>query len=109
MSKNWEKFRILGHRICLSSAYKQLKTQPRIIIVDEIDYLAGIKKAIETIRDIHDKTDVPIILVGMNKADKKLMRYPHLFDRISRKLKFETFSYQDIKSHSFTTLRNRND
>jgi len=77
---------------------KQLKAQPRIIIADEIDYLIRDNTAIETLRDIHDKTDVPIVLVGMNKADKKLMRYSHLFDRISRKLKFETFSYQDIKT-----------
>lgn len=77
---------------------KQLKTNPRIIIVDEIDYLVKESAAIETLRDIHDKTDVPIVLVGMNKADKKLMRYPHLLDRVSRKLKFESFSYQDVKA-----------
>jgi len=77
---------------------KQLREHPRIIIVDEIDYLVKESTAIETLRDIHDKTDVPIVLVGMNKEDKKLMRYPHLFDRISRKLKFETFSYQDVKT-----------
>lgn len=77
---------------------KQLKENPRIIIVDEIDYLVKDNLIIETLRDIHDKTDVPIVLVGMNKADKKLMRYSHLYDRISKKLKFETFSYNDVKS-----------
>lgn len=77
---------------------KQLKEKPRIIIVDEIDYLVTDKKTIETLRDIHDKTDVPIVLVGMNKADKKLIRYSHLYDRISKKLKFEPFSQNDVKS-----------
>lgn len=77
---------------------KQLKEHPRIIIVDEIDYLIGEQKAMETLRDIHDKTDVPVVLVGMNKADKKLMRYRHLYDRISKKLKFEPFSQNDVKS-----------
>src|SRR5574344_249434 len=43
----------------------QLIQEPRIIIVDEIDYLTVDTKAIETLRDIHDKTDVPILLVGM--------------------------------------------
>jgi hypothetical protein len=33
----------------------------------------------------------------MGQADKKLMRYRHLYDRISEKLKFEPFTQDDIK------------
>jgi len=84
-----------------SDLFKQVITQliaePRVIIVDEVDYLASDAKAIETLRDIHDKTNVPIILVGMGRADKKLMRYKHLFDRISEIVKFEPFKEQDVK------------
>lgn len=75
---------------------RQLKEEPRVIIVDEIDYLVSDSKAIETLRDIHDKTGAPIILVGMGQADKKLMRYRHLYDRLSEKLKFEPFTQKDI-------------
>lgn len=67
------------------------------IVVDEVDYLAASAKTIETIRDLHDKTDVPIILVGMAMADKKLMRYKHLYDRISEIINFKPFSYRDVK------------
>ncbi len=77
---------------------RQLKDEPRVIIVDEIDYLASDSHIIETIRDIHDKTNVPVVLVGMSMADKKLMRYRHLYDRISEKLKFELFTFSDIKA-----------
>lgn len=77
---------------------KQLIENPRIIIVDEVDYLINDKKAIETIRDIHDKTDVPIVLVGMGLIDKKLIRHKHLYDRISEKIKFESFSLADVKT-----------
>lgn len=76
----------------------QLIKEPRVIIIDEIDYLAVDTKAIETLRDIHDKTDTPIVLIGMGKADRKLMRYKHLYDRISEILKFEPFSQDDIKT-----------
>jgi len=76
---------------------RQLKEDPKIIIIDEVDYLAADSKAIETLRDIHDKANVPIVLVGMGQADKKLMRYRHLYDRISEKLKFEPFINSDIK------------
>lgn len=85
-----------------SDLFKQITAQlirePRVIIVDEIDYLASDTRAIETLRDIHDKTNVPILLVGMGKADKKLMRYKHLYDRLSNVLKFEPFTKDDIKS-----------
>lgn len=74
----------------------QLIREPRVIIIDEIDYLAVDTKAIETLRDIHDKTDIPIVLIGMSNSNRKLMRYKHLFDRVSEILKYETFTKSDI-------------
>lgn len=72
-----------------------LRQNPKIIIVDEIDYLIE-KHTVETLRDLHDKTGCPIVLVGMGCADKKLARYPHLTDRIYKTLKFEQFNQDDI-------------
>lgn len=74
----------------------QLKQNPRVIIVDEIDYLME-KSTVETLRDLHDKTSSPIVLVGMGAVDKKLARYPHLCDRLYKTLKFEHFDFDDIK------------
>ena len=76
---------------------QKLKQKPQLIIVDEIDYLMNNLKTIEILRDIHDETDCPIILVGMGLAYKKLERYKHLFDRFSEIVKFETFSVNDLK------------
>ena len=53
-------------------------------------------KSIETLRDIHDKTDCPIVFVGMGLAHRKLERYKHLYDRFSEIVKFETFGVNDI-------------
>ena len=72
-----------------------LRQNPKIIIVDEIDYLIE-KHTVETLRDLHDKTTCPIVLVGMGAADKKLARYPHLVDRLYKTLKFEQFNEADI-------------
>ena len=55
-------------------------------------------KAVETIRDIHDRTNVPIILVGMDSANSKLKKYKHLYDGISEIVRFEPFSKNDIKT-----------
>ena len=75
---------------------KKLKQNPQIIFIDEIDYLMNNYKTIETLRDIHDETDCPIIFIGMGLAHKKLERYKHLYDRFSEILKFETFGVNDL-------------
>lgn len=74
----------------------KLIQKPKIIFVDEIDYLMNNYKSVETLRDIHDKTDCPIVFVGMGLAHRKLERYKHLYDRFSEIIKFETFGVNDI-------------
>ena len=74
-----------------------LKTNSPIIIVDEIDYLLVDFRMIETLRDLHDETGIPIILVGMQLAKHKLKKHNHLFDRISEIYNFTEFEYSDIK------------
>ena len=76
---------------------RKLKQEPKIIFIDEIDYLMNNYKTIETLRDIHDETGCPIIFVGMGLAHRKLERYKHLFDRFSEIVKFETFGVNDLK------------
>lgn len=76
---------------------EKLKYNPKILVVDEIDYLFSNKHTIETLRDIHDKLGIPILLVGMELADKKLQKYGHINDRIFAKLKFEKLSKEDFK------------
>ena len=75
---------------------KKLKQSPQVIFIDEIDYLMNNYKSIETLRDIHDETDCPIIFIGMGLAHRKLERYKHLYDRFSEILKFEIFGVNDL-------------
>ena len=72
-----------------------LRLNNKVIIVDEVDYLID-KSIIETLRDLHDKTGVPIILVGMGAVDKKIARYKHFEDRLYTKLQFEHLNQEDI-------------
>ena len=80
-------------RQCVNS----LKSKPQMIIVDEIDYLLNNFRAIESLRDLHDETNAPIILVGMNLARHKLKKHNHLLDRISEIYHFEEFDFSDVK------------
>ena len=75
---------------------KKLKQKLQVIFIDEIDYLMNNYKTIETLRDIHDETDCPIIFIGMGLAHRKLERYKHLYDRFSEILRFEIFGVNDL-------------
>ena len=75
---------------------KSLIKDPKIIIVDEIDYLLR-QNIIETLRDLHDTTKCPLVLVGMENIEKKLSVLPHFCDRIYKSLKFERFDENDIR------------
>lgn len=77
---------------------RNLILTPKILIVDEIDYLTIDSKAVEILRDIHDKTNIPVVLVGMTSANSRLKKFSHLYDRLSEIVKFERFSKSDIKT-----------
>ena len=89
-----------GYKIsdCFKLVVRNLLVNPQIIIVDEVDYLTVDSRAVETLRDIHDKTNVPIVLVGMINAKSRLKNFNHLYDRLSEIVKFEKFSKADIKT-----------
>ncbi len=91
---------LYGYKIseCFKLVVRNLLVNPQIIIVDEVDYLTVDSRAVETLRDIHDKTNVPIVLVGMINAKSRLKKFNHLYDRLSEIVKFEKFSKNDIKT-----------
>jgi len=66
----------------------ELKRKPRPLFVDEVDYLLRESRQLEMLRDLHDSTGVPIILIGMEEIEKKLLNYPQLTRRISNRLHF---------------------
>ena len=76
-------------------AVEQLLENPRPMLIDEVDYLVR-GGMVEILRDLNDITNAPIVLMGMEHADKKLKRFRHLYDRISAVVKFDLFSKEEI-------------
>ena len=84
-----------------SDLYVQAKTSlceyPRTIIVDEIDYLAGQGKGLQTLRDLADETGSPVIMIGMMDAERKVKRFAHLYDRLQAHImRFKPLSESDV-------------
>jgi DNA transposition AAA+ family ATPase len=75
-----------------------LRGRKRTLILDEVDYFTKDSKVTETLRDIHDITATPMLFIGMNQADKRLMRYPHLYDRFVEIVKFAPLDRNDVSN-----------
>ena len=67
-----------------------------MLIIDEADFCCHDSRVLESLRDLHDECGTPILLIGMGSVDKKLMRHPHFFSRISQINKFQPLDDEDI-------------
>lgn len=74
---------------------KALDANPRPIIVDEGDHIAGEKQNIETLRDLHDMCGVPIILIGMEGLKKALERRKQVASRVGSEIEFKPLTQAD--------------
>jgi len=77
-------------------AVEALAGSDRMVILDEVDYLARDARVIETIRDIHDTTGSPFVFIGMDQADKKLKSFRHLWRRFSQVVRFDPLGQDDV-------------
>jgi DNA transposition AAA+ family ATPase len=65
----------------LQQIVDQLGTDPRPLIVDEMDHIVG-KRFVDIIRDIHDATTVPILMIGEEALPAKLKQWERFDNRI---------------------------
>ncbi len=66
------------------------------LILDEADHVSGNARIMETVRDLSDMIEMPVILVGMGKIRNNLTRFPQIASRISQYVKFERATLDDV-------------
>ena len=69
-----------GPRI-LEQLIDNLNAHPRPLIIDEMDYLVK-KSHVDLIRDIHDATSIPILMIGEEALPAKLKEWERFDNRI---------------------------
>lgn len=67
------------------------------LVIDEADHISTKEALLETVRDISDMLEMPVILVGMGKINDNISRFPQISSRISQRVKFQKASREDIR------------
>ena len=78
-------------------AVGELMGSDRVLIFDEVDYVADKRTLVETIRDLGDMSGTPMILIGMPWAEIKLKKFPALWRRVSQVVQFASLGVADIR------------
>jgi len=75
---------------------EQMSMHERPLFIDEADYLMGDVKLLETIRDLYDATEVPVVLIGMDQIAKRISGRKQFFNRISEWVEFRPADLDDV-------------
>lgn len=76
----------------------QLAQQQRPLFVDECDYLLRHAAMLDGLRDIHDLSGAPVVMVGMQGIDRRLVHKPQLSRRISHWVEFLPSDLEDART-----------
>ena len=78
---------------------ESLVSEPRVVIVDEIDALLRSSKfeVLEMFRDFHDETGIVLFFVGMEESNRKLKKHKHFYSRIVEFVEFQSIHKVDIE------------
>ena len=73
-----------------------MNEQQIALFVDEADHIVGQSKTMETIRDIYDATELPVVLIGMEEIVRRISHRKQLFNRISEWVEFMPADNEDV-------------
>ncbi|MEM4625273.1 MAG: AAA family ATPase [Candidatus Pacearchaeota archaeon] len=88
----------------------KLKGSERMIIVDEAEYLPT--KALDILRRIHDKAEIPVVLAGMDRLIYNITGTNDKYKQISSRMyhvKVKSLNKDDVKAITSTVLENLSD
>jgi len=76
----------------------KLALDNRPLFVDEADYLFSNLKMLETLRDIHDTSGAPVLMIGMEGIEKRLVHRKQLARRMSQWIEFLPADLRDART-----------
>jgi DNA transposition AAA+ family ATPase len=84
---------------------EQMSLHERALFIDEADYLMGDVRMLETVRDIYDATEVPVVLIGMDQIARRISSRKQFYNRISEWAEFKPADLDDVIVMSDSLIR----
>lgn len=67
------------------------------LVIDEVEHcMRNNADVLEAVRDLSDLTEIPVILVGMERVQTKIARHKQISSRIAKVVEFQPASLEDI-------------
>lgn len=70
---------------------------PFALVIDEVDYISRNGRLLETIRDLSDLLEIPVILVGMGRVRHNITRFPQVASRVGQYVEFKPAALADVE------------
>ncbi len=80
----------------------KLTLDNRPLFIDEADYLFSNLKMPETLRDIHDVSGAPVMMIGMEGIERRLVHHKQLARRVSQWVEFRPVDLADARTLTTT-------
>lgn len=81
----------------VDAVVKEMTDRERPLFIDEFDYVVDSTKMCDTVRDLHDLSDQPVIAIGMQDIAKKLKRREQFTGRIAQDVAFQPLDIEDAQ------------
>lgn len=81
----------------LEAIVQALSESKRPLFIDEADYVVEKRLLVNMLRDIHDMSTVPVVLVGMHGIEKKIKDNEQFTGRIAQWVKFDGLDMRDAR------------
>lgn len=75
----------------------RLSEAGRPIFIDEADYVVESRRLTDTLRDIHDLSTAPIVLIGMHGIEKRIRNNEQFTGRIAQWVGFDGLDAEDAR------------
>lgn len=81
-----------------------LSRTQRPLFVDEADYLLGSARLLDTLRDLHDVSSAPVIVVGMGEFRRRAERREQFAGRVTARVEFRPADLEDARTTATAML-----
>lgn len=84
--------------VMVEQIVRALAESGRPLFIDEADYVVEDRKMVETLRDLHDMSSVPVVLIGMAGIQRKIHNRQQLTGRIAQWVEFGPCDLDDARA-----------